>query len=83
MDMISLFPNPNSGTFELEFQMDTEEEVNIHIFDLLGSKIDQRKFNLTSSLHKERFEFEQLQKGFYFLQVTIGEKQRRIKFAIQ
>lgn len=42
--IFKLFPNPNSGVFDLDIQFDKYEEGVIHLYDIIGNKVWSEEF---------------------------------------
>ena len=73
-----MFPNPTSGTVNLEFLQSMSEGV-FEVCNILGEKIMEKEFS-GSSLYK--FDLSSQPDGMYFIQIKIGESvgaQRIIK----
>ncbi len=68
-----LFPNPNKGNFTVQFNSDTNKEVNISVNDLSGRLIFSNKYN-NPGLFSEKLHLENLQTGVYLVTVQDGTK---------
>ncbi|MCB9265002.1 MAG: T9SS type A sorting domain-containing protein [Lewinellaceae bacterium] len=82
-DEIQLFPNPNSGTFTLQFEEETTTPLSVCIFNTLGEQVHcQRLEKGTSSLD---FGLSEQSKGIYLLRVQdeTGTYLKTLKFLIQ
>lgn len=69
-----VYPNPNSGIFQVLINSNEHSGPVITIQDLLGRKINVRKVEVQSGQSDLQFDFSDLKKGVYFLQITDGQK---------
>jgi len=75
----SLWPNPTDGGFNLTFKPDSNESVNVSLFDLRGRLINQNVFENPSSTFSESFDYRSITPGVYFVTVKNGNKQMTSK----
>lgn len=82
VDVLSLFPNPNTGQFTLQLLSDNEGDANIRVFDLTGKMVSQQRF--ASSKGENRFEMDLTAQpaGIYFVEVMVNG-QRMVKKLIK
>lgn len=76
---ISIYPNPNAGTFTLEIALDKVQQVNIQLFDLTGkSVLSSTKTNVLSL--SENITVQRIPAGMYLLQIRteLGMASRRV-----
>ena len=67
-------PNPNSGLFNLSFDLPSEGNTQIRVLDLNGEEIYRESLgNFTGSYNKD-FDISKFAKGVYFLQITQGDR---------
>lgn len=66
---VSVFPNPNKGTFTVQFN-GNKGDANIEIKNLLGGDIASYKFTGNETL----INAEELPKGIYFIEVSNSDK---------
>ncbi len=82
----NIYPNPNSGIFNLDFYWNSDQNVKAHIVDLTGKKIE---LDLNSELKKGRNTIQinidkyNLNNGLYFLKLESSEKYHLEKFIIK
>lgn len=67
---ITIYPNPNKGTFEVSLE-GIEEEVTIEIYNSLGKVIESKQTLQGQNL---KFNLSQYKKGIYLIKVVTGEK---------
>jgi len=82
----NLYPNPNSGIFNLEFYWNSDHSVKAHVVDLVGKKIE---IDLNSELKKGWNSIQinidefNLSSGIYFLKLESNRKYLFEKFIIK
>lgn len=69
----SLYPNPNSGNFTVQFNSDSINNVNIAVHDIQGRLIFNKKYNNTG-LFNQNIELNNTQAGIYLVTVQDGDK---------
>jgi len=63
---MSVYPNPNDGTFKLEFDPgNTQDPVNIKILDLNGKEVYQETWKPTGEKYSKQLELNSLSSGGY------------------
>lgn len=72
-DNFALFPNPNKGSFTVQFDSKSSHKISITVFDLSGRKIFDRQFD-NNNLFVENIVLDQAQKGIYLVNVVDGDK---------
>ena len=74
------YPNPFSGSTNIELQVEKESNVSMFIFDLSGRKVAVlHEGKLTEGTHHFVFDGSALPKGLYFAKVTTGIAQKVVK----
>jgi hypothetical protein len=75
----SLYPNPNNGNFNIKFNSDSSNDINIAVHDIQGRLILEKKFNNTG-LFSQSIELNNTQAGIYLVTIQDGDKKvvRRI-----
>jgi subtilisin-like proprotein convertase family protein len=69
---LALWPNPNSGQFELRGQSDSQADVDWQLVDVLGRRLTGGTFEVTAGSWSESFNLE-LPAGNYWLQIRTSE----------
>lgn len=80
---INIYPNPTTnGSFALEFEIDTEKEITVKLFNLIGKEILARNLQVFQGLNEESFNLNGKPKGVYILEISSGDKKeiRRVSF---
>ncbi|HHG86425.1 MAG TPA: T9SS type A sorting domain-containing protein [Bacteroidetes bacterium] len=65
-ESISLFPNPHTGTLNLQIQATQNEIVTVQVFDILGQEVFRKKVRISEGLQTLSFNLEHLDPGVYF-----------------
>ena len=79
----NLYPNPSNGSFNLKFNTESNENVEIQLYDLTGRLVKELQFSNTSFQFSERISFQNTAKGFYVLKIKNGTKQTSGKLLIE
>ena len=80
---IIVFPNPFTNTVNVEVNMDSKKDVSFKIFGINGQEIRNWKATSTKQNFMEVIPVNDLSKGIYQLEVTIGEEVFREKLIKQ
>lgn len=67
--IFSLYPNPNNGNMQVDYQIQENETGLLQIYDIVGRKISA--FNLQGGKHTLSITDNNLGKGIYFYKTTI------------
>ncbi len=82
--LINLYPNPGNNTINIEFAVNNNSPISIHIYDLNGkliqTLIDNQYFRF--GYHKRAFELPYLSQGSYIIQFRNGEKVKNLKYSL-
>ena len=70
---VEIYPNPSEGSFFVNLQ-GIEGSSEIHIYNLYGQSVFQKKLGRVRGSHKEKVSLESLPRGVYFIEVQIGER---------
>lgn len=75
-ESLAIYPNPTSGQFSVDLQLQTEDDVNIRVVNNLGQIVTERTIQGNASgNYNESFDVSNLGAGFYFVHFTIGDRQ--------
>ena len=84
VENINLFPNPNNGLFTVEFDLNAVSNVNISVVDITGRKVVFRNYPNAVNRFAETFDLkDNLNSGFYFLDIQIGNDHTQKKFIVK
>ncbi|RFC54238.1 alkaline phosphatase D family protein [Brumimicrobium aurantiacum] len=65
-----VYPNPSSGQFTLGLTNNTEEVIDLKVFDLKGRLVLDKAMNIPSGNHKIVFNLDKESKGVYILKIN-------------
>lgn len=82
-ERFNLYPNPSNGSFNLKFNAESNENIQIQLYDLTGRLVKELLFFNTSFQFSERISFQNTAKGFYVLKIKNGTKQTSRKLLIE
>jgi subtilisin-like proprotein convertase family protein len=68
-----LYPNPNRGTFSIQFTTDSKAEVKVFVHDVLGKSVYYNTFASTSNFRQD-IQLSNVSPGMYFVTVIDGDK---------
>ena len=83
LEGFNLYPNPSNGSFNLKFNTESNENVEIQLYDLTGRLVKELQFSNLSFQFSERISFQNTAKGFYVLKIKNGTKQTSRKLLIE
>lgn len=69
----ALYPNPNNGTFALQFNSNSASNVKVEVFDIGGRKIYNKVYQ-NNGVFAENIELGGTQSGLYFVNISDGNK---------
>lgn len=79
---LAVYPNPNSGTFTLKFELAQSSDVRLSVVDILGQQVYQNTLSGFSGFYKENISIEQANAGVYIIQIQIGNHVSYKKFIV-
>ena len=75
MDRFELFPNPNSGKFNLNFTLPKKGDTEVRVLDVQGRELYFEQLNNFSGEYSNEIEIANAARGVYFLHVSQKGKQ--------
>ena len=69
----SLYPNPNTGNFTVQFDSASSQKINISVHDLRGRKIFDKSYNNTG-MFSQNLQLDKAQAGIYLVSITDGDR---------
>lgn len=75
---VNILPNPNSGLFDLEIITDTDNFIDIQIFDVIGNKVYEDNHAPVNSKYLNTIDLTKQNKGLYFIFIN-GENIKTVK----
>ncbi|GAB4187245.1 MAG: hypothetical protein OHK0057_34810 [Thermoflexibacter sp.] len=80
---INLFPNPNTGSFVVQFVEKTSKKANLSIINTIGQRVFEKEIKSSIGLYEEKIEVEVLSEGTYILQISTGTNTYQKRFVVQ
>jgi hypothetical protein len=77
-----LFPNPNSGIFEVEISLLYKADININVFSMNGIRVTPVKHETGKKDYLAPFNLRNLQPGTYFVYISAGNEMKKLKFIV-
>jgi|GEM_PF-1588375 len=74
LDDINLFPNPNNGTFTLQFTSERKMPTQITVIDVTGKEVYREEVSDFNGRYDKRIDLPNVGKGNYFLNIIRGDK---------
>lgn len=71
-NIFSFYPNPNSGTFTIQFK-ELVSDFNIEIYDITGKVVFTKEFKQNSDLSKDINIQSEMSKGVYFMNLKTND----------
>ena len=73
LEQVSVYPNPNNGSFTVELQSITLNTVSIDIYDIRGRKIHKQAYTNNGNF-KQVIELGNIESGLYLMTVSDGQR---------
>ncbi|WP_430399553.1 reprolysin-like metallopeptidase [Flavobacterium sp.] len=78
----SLYPNPNNGTFNIQFTSTSSNEVKVNVHDMRGREIYNKSFQ-NNGLFNESLQLNNVQSGVYLVTVQDGARKEVKKIVVE
>ncbi|WP_264559869.1 zinc-dependent metalloprotease [Flavobacterium sp. N2270] len=78
----SLYPNPNNGTFNIQFNSTSSSEIKVNVHDLRGRQIYNKSFQ-NNGLFNESLQLNNVQSGIYLVTVQDGARKEVKKIIVE
>ncbi|APY08406.1 hypothetical protein BWZ20_08895 [Winogradskyella sp. J14-2] len=82
LENLSIYPNPNNGEFNVEFNPKSGEDIALEVYDVRGRKIYSNLFN-NASRFEEVIRLNNAQSGVYLLSISDGPQKAIKKIVIE
>ncbi|NOR87772.1 MAG: T9SS type A sorting domain-containing protein, partial [Bacteroidales bacterium] len=80
---ISIYPNPNDGIFTLSIT-NVSQEVEVRVIDFAGRLIlEEKMLDITANKLEKQYNFNDYERGVYFLRITHGDSVSYKKVVVQ
>ncbi|RLD78702.1 MAG: hypothetical protein DRJ10_09910, partial [Bacteroidetes bacterium] len=77
-----LYPNPNTGVFEVEIELSVESDIQIDLFSMKGLKIIPTKYETGKKDYFIDFNLMKLNPGIYFINIKAQNEMKKLKFIV-
>lgn len=82
-NFVSIYPNPNTGSFVVDFSSINNEDVSITVFNLVGQTVYSHSGFSVNNTAIETVNMNQMGNGFYFVRVQVGNDAFTTKISVQ
>lgn len=69
----AIYPNPNRGNFNIQFDNTTSNEIKVNVYDMRGRTIFENKYSNQATFN-ENIQLNNAQSGVYLVSVTDGNQ---------
>jgi len=80
---MNYYPNPNSGRFNLKFDLENKGAVRVRVLDILGNEVYNDKIADFQGIYDKQLDLSGQKKGVYVLQVVQASKALSRKILIE
>ena len=78
----TLYPNPNNGTFNIQFNSTSSSEIKVNVHDMRGREIFNNSYQ-NSGLFNESLQLNNVQSGIYLVTVQDGARKEVKKIVVE
>jgi subtilisin-like proprotein convertase family protein len=78
----SLYPNPNTGSFNIKFNSNTSNDIKVAVYDMRGRAIFEKAYQNTGTFD-QNVQLESVQSGIYLVNIQDGDKKVVKKIVIE
>lgn len=78
----SIYPNPNKGNFNIQFNSATENNIVISVHDIRGRSVYERQF-INTGLFSQNIQLDGVQSGIYMVTVKDGNQKVVKKIVVE
>ena len=79
---LSVYPNPNDGTFSVQFNSSTNDKIAIGVYDMRGREIFNKSYN-NNGLFNETLQLNDVQSGVYLVNILDGDRKITKKIVVE
>lgn len=80
---ISVYPNPNNGTFTIAFQQVERAKTSVEVLDVQGKVIFKEKLGSFSGEYKKELDLKSHGAGLYLVKVQQGDEMSSLKVVVE
>jgi minor extracellular serine protease Vpr len=78
-----LYPNPSKGNYNIDYNTDKNETLQIEVFNITGAKIISRDWKVNTGSNSTTINMQQVPKGVYFTKLTSKTGSVTVKMTIE
>ena len=78
----SLYPNPNNGNFNIQFNSTSSKDISLEVFDMRGRSVYTNSYK-NNGLFNENIQLNSIQSGVYLVTINDGENKITKKIVLQ
>ena len=82
LENFTLYPNPNNGNFNIQFNSNSGNEIKINVHDIRGREIYSKSYT-NNGLFNENLQLSNVQSGVYLVTVQDGSRKEVKKIVVQ
>ena len=82
LENFTLYPNPNSGNFNIQFNSNSGNEIKINVHDIRGREIFNKSYD-NNGFFNENLQLNNAQSGIYLVTVQDGSRKEVKKIVVQ
>jgi len=80
---VSIYPNPNNGTFVVNFQSIESQDVSLKLRDVTGREVITRSVKSNIGENTIPFELSGYASGVYLLEMRMGQETKTVKVVVE
>ena len=65
-----IYPNPNHGSFSIDYYSEINDALSIDIYDLCGKLVHSQKWSVTTGYNNKKLDISEIGKGVYFTKIS-------------
>ncbi|WP_445716485.1 reprolysin-like metallopeptidase [Flavobacterium sp.] len=82
LENFTLYPNPNNGSFTIQFNSNSGNEINVNVHDIRGREIYSKTYS-NNGFFNENLQLNNIQSGVYLVTVQDGSRKEVKKIVVQ
>jgi len=82
-EKLTIYPNPNSGQFRVEFNANGSQTGEVRMFDLLGNLVKRNDYHFSKGENTKVIFADELSNGIYLVQLNFGSSVLQQKVIVQ
>ena len=82
LDNFSIYPNPNNGNFNIKFNSQSSNDIEVIVHDIRGRQVYNKSFN-SDSVFNQNIQLNNVESGIYIVTVKDGDRKENKKIVIE